>query len=134
MCSSDLGGQMQFMFSNLTAALPHIKSAKLRALAVTGGKRTPIASDLPTMAESGLKGYAVESWFGVFAPAGTPPDIVTRLNTETAIAMRAPEMRERLAAEGADPLSGSAAELTALLKAEIATWARVVQLAGITPE
>lgn len=129
-----VGGQMQFMFSNLTAALPHIKSAKLRALAVTGAKRTPIAPELPTMAESGLKGYAVESWFGLFAPAGTPPDIVSRLNTETATAMRAPEMRERLAAEGADPLPGSAAELTALLKAEIAKWARVVKLAGITPE
>jgi tripartite-type tricarboxylate transporter receptor subunit TctC len=129
-----VGGQMQFMFSNLTAALPHMKSAKLRALAVTGAKRTPIAPELPTVTESGLRGYAVESWFGLLAPAGTPPEIVARLNTETNTAMRAPDMKERLAAEGADPMPGTAAEFAALLKAEIAQWAKVVKQAGITPE
>ncbi len=129
-----MGGQMQFMFSNLTAALPHIKSAKLRALAVTGAKRTPIVPELPTVAEAALPGYAVESWFGLLAPAGTPQDIITRLNAETNSAMRAPEMKERLAAEGADPMAGSAAEFAALLKTEIAKWAKVVKQSGIAQE
>jgi len=129
-----MGGQMQFMFSNLTAALPHIKSGKLRALAVTGARRTPIAPELPTVAEAALPGYAVESWFGLLAPAGTPPEIVARLTTETNTAMRAPEMKERLASEGADPMAGTATEFAALLKIEIAKWAKVVKQAGITAE
>jgi tripartite-type tricarboxylate transporter receptor subunit TctC len=129
-----VGGQVQLMFSNLTAALPHMKSTKLRALAVTGEKRTPIVPELPTVAEAALPGYAVTSWYGLLAPAGTPQDIVTRLNAETGTAMRAPDMKERLAAEGADPMAGSAAEFAALLKTEIAKWARVVKQAGITPE
>lgn len=129
-----MGGQTQFMFSNLTAALPHMKSAKLRALAVTGEKRTSIVPELPTVAEAGLRGYAVASWYGLLAPAGTPPEIVTRLNTETGNAMRAPDMKERLAAEGADPMVGTSAAFAALLKAEIAQWAKVVKQAGITPE
>jgi tripartite-type tricarboxylate transporter receptor subunit TctC len=129
-----VGGQMQFMFSNLTAALPHMKSAKLRALAVTGDKRTPIVPELPTVAESGLAGYAVVSWFGLLAPAGTPQEIIARLNSETNTAMRAPDMKERLAAEGADPMASSAAEFAALLKTEIAKWARVVKQAGIAAE
>jgi tripartite-type tricarboxylate transporter receptor subunit TctC len=129
-----VGGQMQFMFSNLTAALPHMKSAKLRALAVTGEKRTPIAPELPTVAEAALPGYAVTSWYGLLAPAGTPPEIVARLKSETGNAMRAPDMKERLAGEGADPMTGSAAEFAALLKTEIAKWAKVVKQAGIAPE
>ena len=129
-----VGGQMQFMFSNLTAALPHMKSAKLRALAVTGDKRTPIAPELPTVAEAALPGYAVTSWYGLLAPAGTAPEIVARLNTETGNAMRAPDMKERLAGEGADPMTGSSAAFAALLKAEIAQWAKVVKQAGIAPE
>jgi tripartite-type tricarboxylate transporter receptor subunit TctC len=129
-----VGGQMQFMFSNLTAALPHMKSAKLRALAVTGEKRTPIVPELPTVAEAALPGYSVTSWYGLLAPAGTPQDIVTRLNTETGNAMRAPDMKERLAGEGADPMPGSMAAFAALLKIEIAKWAAVVKQAGIKPE
>ena len=128
------GGQVQLMFSNLTAALPHMKSAKLRALAVTGEKRTPIAPELPTVAEAALPGYAVTSWYGVLAPAGTPQEIVTRLNTETGNAMREPDIKERLAAEGADSMAGSTAAFAALLKTEVAKWATVVKQAGIAPE
>ncbi len=128
------GGQMQLMFSNLTAALPHIKSGKLRALAVTGAKRTPLAPDMPTVAEAGVPGYAVESWYGLFVPTGTPQDIIARLTAETGAAMRAPEMKERLAAEGADPVAGTPAELAALVKIEIAKWAKVIKQAAITPE
>jgi len=127
-----VGGQVQCMFSNLTAALPHIKSNKLRALAVTGEKRTPIVPELPTVAESALPGYAVTSWYGLLAPAGTPADIVARLNAETGRAMRAPDMKDRLASEGADPMPGSAAEFSALIKTEIAKWAKVIKQAGIS--
>ncbi len=126
-----IGGQVQFMFSNLTAALPHMKSGKLRALAVTGEKRTPIVPDLPTVAEAALPGYSVTSWYGLLAPAGTPQDIVSRLNSETMRAMRAPEMKDRLAAEGADPMPSTPAELASLIKTEIAKWAGVVKQAGI---
>ncbi len=129
-----VGGQMQLMFSNLTAALPHMKSAKLRPLAVTGEKRTLIVPELPTVSEAALPGYAVTSWYGLLAPAGTTPDIIARLNVETVNAMRAPDMRERLAAEGADPMTGTPAEFAVLLKAEIAKWAKVVKLAGIVAE
>lgn len=128
------GGQVQLMFSNLTAALPHMKSAKLRALAVTGEKRTPIAPELPTVAEAALPGYAVTSWYGLLAPAGTPQEIVTRLNSETGNAMRATDMKDRLAGEGADPMPGTAAEFAVLLKNEVAKWAGVVKQAGIAPE
>jgi tripartite-type tricarboxylate transporter receptor subunit TctC len=129
-----VGGQMQLMFSNLTAAIPHMKTGKLRALAVSGEKRTPLVPELPTVAEVALPGYAVTSWYGLLVPAGTPQDIVARLNTETVNAMRAPDMKERLAAEGADPMVGSAAEFAALLKTDVAKWAKVVKQAGITPE
>ncbi|MEQ1774308.1 MAG: tripartite tricarboxylate transporter substrate binding protein [Burkholderiales bacterium] len=129
-----VGGQMQLMFSNLTAAIPHMKTGKLRALAVSGEKRTPLVPELPTVAEVALPGYAVTSWYGLMAPAGTPAEIIARLNTETVNAMRAPDMKERLAAEGADPMVGSAAEFAALLKTDIAKWAKVVKQAGITPE
>lgn len=126
-----VGGQVQCMFSNLTAALPHMKSGKLRAIAVTGDKRTPIVPTLPTIAESALPGYEVSSWYGLLAPAGTSQEIISRLNTEVGRAMRAPEMKDRLAAEGADPAPGTAGEFAALLKTEIAKWSNVIRQAGI---
>lgn len=129
-----IAGQVQFMFSNLTAALPHIKSGRLRALAVTGPRRTPTAPDIPTMIESGVPGYTVTSWFGVLAPAGATKEIVNRLNAELAKVMRSPDMKERLAGEGADPTSSSPAEFTAFLKTEIEKWGKVVKEAGITAE
>lgn len=126
-----VGGQVQCMFSNLTAALPHMKSGKLRAIAVTGDKRTPIVPALPTIAESALPGYEVSSWYGLLAPAGTSAEIIARLNNEVGGAMRAPEMKDRLAAEGADPAPGTAGEFAALLKTEIAKWSNVIKQAGI---
>ena len=129
-----MGGQVQFMFSNLTAALPQIKSGKMRALAVTGPKRSGSVSELPTMSEAGVPGYAVTSWFALLAPNGVAPDILKRLHAETVKAMSAPDMKDRLAGEGAEPTTSTPAELTAVLKAEIAQWGRVVKAAGIKAE
>jgi tripartite-type tricarboxylate transporter receptor subunit TctC len=119
-----LGGQVQMMFSNLTAAMPHLKSARLRALAVTAAKRSPTVPELPTMIEAGVPGYTVTSWYALFTPARVPATILARLHAETVKAIAAPDMKDRLAAEGAEPTSSTPAELTAFLKAEIAEWAR----------
>ena len=129
-----IGGQVQFMFSNLTAAMPQMKSGKLRALAVTGSRRSPSVSELPTMIEAGVPGYTVASWYALLAPAGTPQDVLTRLHGEVVKAMSAPDMKERLSGEGAEPTTSSPAELTAFLKAEIAKWGKVIKAAGIKAE
>lgn len=129
-----IGGQVQFMFANLTAGLPHIKSGKLHALAVTGATRSPAAPDIPTMIESGVPGYTVTSWYGVLAPAGTSQEIINRLNSEIARVMRSPDMKGRLAGEGAEPTSSTPAEFAAFIKAEIEKWGKVIRGAGIRIE
>ena len=129
-----VGGQVQLMFSNLTAALPHVKSGRLRALAVTGEQRSSALPQYPTMMEAGVPGYVVSSWFGMLAPAGTPPEIIARLNAEIAKAMRTPDMKERLAGEGAEPKSSTPEALGRLLQTEVAQWAKVIKGAGIKPE
>jgi len=129
-----IGGQVHLMFSNLTAGLPHIKSGKLRALAVTGARRSPTAPDIPTVTESGVPGYTVTSWYGVLAPAATSQEIVNRLNGEIVKVMRLPDMKGRLAAEGAEPTSSTPAEFAAFIKTEIAKWGKVVKEAGISAD
>ena len=126
-----MSGQVQVMFANLTAALGPIKSQRLRALATTGGKRSRSLPNVPTVSESGLPGYVVTSYYGLLVPTGTSPDIVARLNAEAVKAMSAPEMRERLAAEGAEPTSSTPAQFGAFLRAEIGKWAKVVKTAHI---
>ena len=126
-----IGGQVELMFSNLTAAIPHIKSGRLRALAVTGRERAPSIPDLPTVIEAGVSGYVVTSWFGVMAPAATPREIVVRVNAELGRAMRAPDMRDRLAAEGAEPTFSTPEALGTFIGTEIATWTKVVRDAGV---
>ena len=129
-----IGGQVQLMFSNLVAALPHVRSGRLRALAVTGKQRSPTVPDLPTVIDAGVPGYVVTSWFGVLAPAATPRDIVLRLNAELVIAAKAPDMRERLAGEGADPITSTPEQFAAYIKTEIAKWTKVVRDANISAE
>lgn len=129
-----VGGHADTMFSNLTAALPFIKSGKLRAIAVGGASRAAAAPAVPTLRESGLPAYEINAWFGLLAPAGTAPEIVARLNAELAAALKAPEVRERLAGEGAEPAPGTPEQFARLLRAEVALWAQVVRSAAITPE
>ena len=126
-----LGGTMDLMFDNLPSALPHIKSGKLRALAVTSAQRSAALPDLPTIAEAGpVKGFDASSWFGLFAPAGTPAEIVNRIQQETAKAFQAPVFKERLLSQGAIPGGQSSAEFATFIAAETKKWAQVVKVSG----
>jgi len=129
-----IGGQVQLMFSNLTSALPYMKTGRLRALAVTSEARATAAPGLPTVIEAGVPHYVVTSWFGIFVPAATTRDIVMRLNGEIAQAMRAADLRERLAAEGAEPVANTPEQFAAFVRAEIELWTKVIRSAGISLE
>ena len=126
-----LGGQVPFMFSTTIGILPRVRSGQLRALAVSSAKRIAAAPELPTVAESGLAGFDVVAWFGLFAPAGTPRPIVERLSSETRAALSAPEVRKRLIDLGAEPLGSSPDEFSAYVSAEFARWGRLAKEAGI---
>jgi tripartite-type tricarboxylate transporter receptor subunit TctC len=129
-----LGGQVLVMAPNVLTALPHIKSGKLRALAVTSARRSEGLPDVPTVAESGLAGYDSTQWYGVLAPAGTPREIVARLHDEIVRALRDAEVGKRLAADGAEPVGSSPEEFAAFIKSESEKWAKVARAAGIRPE
>jgi tripartite-type tricarboxylate transporter receptor subunit TctC len=128
-----MGGSMDVMFDNLPSALPHIKSGKLKALGVTSAQRSAVLPDLPTIAEAGgpaLKGYEASSWFGLLAPAGTPADIATRIQAETAKALATPAFKERLQSQGAIPSGMTPAEFARFIDAETKKWAQVVKASG----
>ena len=125
-----VGGQVSMTFDNITTAWPLAKGGKLRALAVTTAKRSAVAPDVPTLAESGLAGYEVGSWQGVFAPAGTPPAIVQRLNAEIVKIINMPDVKEKLVGLGAEPVGNTPEEFGALVKSEVAKWADVVKKSG----
>jgi len=126
-----IGGRIVMFFAAMAGTLPNVQARRLRALGVTTLKRWPGAPDVPTMSESGLAGYEVNSWSGILAPAGTPPEIVTRLNTEIARIMRQKETRDRLYSFGAEPIDNTPAEFATYINSEIAKWAKVVKAAGI---
>jgi tripartite-type tricarboxylate transporter receptor subunit TctC len=128
-----IGGNMDLMFDNLPSAMPHIKSGRLKALAVTSATRSAAMPELPTIAEAGgaaLKGYEASSWFGLLAPVGTPMDVVNRMQQETAKALASPGLKERLAAQGAIPSGNTPAEFAKLIADETAKWAKVVKASG----
>lgn len=126
-----IGGNMDLMFDNLPSAMPQIKAGKLKALAVTSAERSAAVPDLPTVAEAGpLKGYEASSWFGLLAPAGTPADVVSRLQQETAKALGSPALKERLLAQGAIPSGMSPADFAKMIAAETKKWAEVVKASG----
>lgn len=129
-----IGGQVVMMFDTTVVAAPYIKSGNVRALAVTSAKRVKGFETIPTMAEAGLPGYEVTSWQGIFAPAGTPPAIVERLNTEIVKILHMPDVRERLVGLGIEPVADTSAEFAAFQKAEIAKWAKVVKDGGVKIE
>ncbi len=126
-----IAGQIHLMFANITAAVPHVKTGKLRALAASGHARSLALPQLPTVAEAGVPGYAVTSWFGLAAPARTPPDTIAKLNAVLTTAMNGRDMRERLAGEGAEPAPGSPGDFAKHIASEIAIWARVIKAAGV---
>ncbi len=119
---------------DITSALPHVRSGKLRSIGITGGRRTALAPDLVTLAEAGLPGFDVTTWSMMGAPAGVPRDIITRLNSETVRALANPEVRERMLASGNEPVSSSPEELGAFIRDEIAKWAKVIKTGGIKAE
>jgi len=125
-----LGGQVQLMFDNLPPSLPQIKGGKLRALGVTSAARAPALPDTPTIAESGLPGFDASSWFGLLAPAGTPPAIIAKLNTEIAKWLATPEAKEKLVAIGANIAGGTPEDFARHIQAETAKWAKVVKESG----
>jgi len=126
-----IGGQVQIAFLGIPAVLPHARSGKLRVLAVTGRQRSPELPGIPTVDESGVPGYEVSPWYGLLAPAGTPRAVVTRLSSETVRVVRSAEIREKLAAQGAEAAGSSPEEYAAVIRADAATWARVITQAGL---
>ena len=127
-------GDVAFMIVPTELALPHIKAGKLRALAVTGTRRSPLAPDVPTVAEAGIADYNVNLWFGLLAPAGTPKEIVARLNAEVTQILNAAETRDLLANRGIEASPGTPEQFAALIAADLARWQRVVATAHIVAE
>jgi tripartite-type tricarboxylate transporter receptor subunit TctC len=127
-----LAGQINLMFDSSVA--PYVKSGKLRALAVTSAKRSPVLPDVPTMAQAGLPGYEATAWFGILAPAGTPLSIVDKLNKNLVAILRDAEMRKWMQSQGADAIGDTPSEFAAYIKTETAKWARVVKEAGVSAD
>jgi tripartite-type tricarboxylate transporter receptor subunit TctC len=129
-----ISGRVAILFENIIAAGADVKGGKVRALAVSGPVRSTLFPELPTIAESGLPGFETFTYFGVFAPAGTPKDIVTRLNTELVRLVRTPEMREALARQGAEPIASTPEQFAAVVRSEGEKWAKVIKAAGVKAE
>ena len=125
-----IGGQIQLMFDNLASSLGQVRAGKVKALAVTTAKRTALAPELPTVAESGLPGFDISTWFGVFAPAGTPREALDRLHAEFTRALAAPDVRQRILALGAEPVGNRPEEFAAYIRDEAAKYARLVKASG----
>ena len=126
-----IGGQTQAMFPGLAAAVPHIRSGRVRPLAVTGPQRHPLFKDLPTLDESGFKGFDAQQWYGVVGPAGIAPAIVRQLNDTLGAALTSPELRERLSIEAIEPQAMSAEQFGEFMRADIARWTRLAKTRGI---
>ena len=132
---SDLvGGHVKVMISGMASTLPHVRSGKLRALAVTGAKRTPAAPEVPTIAESGFPKFEATSWFGVLAPAKTPKPVIVRLNADIVKTLQHPDVAQRLSAVGFEIVSGTPEQFAAYIKSEIRKWEKVVKASGAKPE
>lgn len=132
--ASLIGGEIDFMFSNVASAIAHVRSGRIRAIAATGEKRSPVAPDVPTIDETAVKGFVVTGFYIMMAPAGTPRDIISKLNAESVKALQSPQFKERLAALGLEPVGNSPEAATAFIQAEITKWAPVVKAAGATTD
>ena len=129
-----ISGQVTMTFASIISGLPHVRSGKTRALAVTGAHRSPAAPELPTMIEAGVRGYESSTWYGLLAPKATPRAIVTKLNRETVAIVNQPEVKQHLLAEGAEPVGNTPEEFGEFIKSEIAKWGKVIRAAGLRTE
>jgi len=127
-----LGGHVTMMFDTITTSLPHVKSGKLRALAVTSAARSPLAPDVPTMIESGLPGFDISAWYVMFAPANVPKDVMQRLNAEVNKAIADPELRKSLSDQGVEFTGGTSADADKFVHGEIDRWARIIKTRGMS--
>ena len=129
-----LSGEIDFMFSNVASSIPYIRQGKVRAIASTGEKRSPVAPEIPTVSESGVPGFVVVGFFITLAPGGTPADIVAKLNAEAVKALQTPAMKERLAGLGLEAVGSTSADCNRFVQSEIAKWAPIVKAAGAKPD
>ncbi|HVY07232.1 MAG TPA: tripartite tricarboxylate transporter substrate binding protein [Burkholderiales bacterium] len=129
-----VGGQVQLMFDNIPSSLPQVKAGKLRALAVTGPRRSPVLPELPTLAEFGLTGFSITSWFALYAPAHTPENIISRLNREAAKAIASKDIRDQWIAQGIEPAGGTAEQLAEFRRLEAPKWAKIIRESGARVE
>jgi tripartite-type tricarboxylate transporter receptor subunit TctC len=125
-----LAGQINMMFDNIPSSLPHIKAGKLRAIATTGAKRDPALPDVPTVAEAGVPGYESGVWFGLMVPAGTPPEIIAKLNSAAVQAAKSPEFVKRMTDLGYNVIPGSPEEMAAMNRRDLALWAPIIKASG----
>jgi tripartite-type tricarboxylate transporter receptor subunit TctC len=129
-----VSGQLDLAVVDVASAISQVKAGRLKAIAVTSAKRVSVAPDVPTFAEAGLAGYEATGWFGVVMPAGTPAEVIGRMNSELVAALKRDEVRERVIAAGAEPSPSTSAEFGALIRDEIAKWAEVVRISGAKPD
>lgn len=129
-----LGGQVDIFFATMPAAMPFIKSGKLKTLAVTSEKRSVVLPNVPTIAELGMPGYSASTWYGIYAPKGTPTDIVQKIHEATVEVLKIPELREQLIQRGFEPIGNTPDQFASFISSEITKWAKVVKIAGIEPE
>lgn len=122
-----ISNKVQVLFDSIVSGMPHVKDGKLKALAVTSAKRSPLAPDLPTASESGLPGFESDTWFGIYGPKGLPADVVNRLNTEFNKAIQSQDVRDRLGKLGAEPVGGTPAQFAAMVKKDSARWGKLIK-------
>ncbi len=126
-----LAGQVDVMFDNVPNVIQHVRSGKMKALAVSTAKRSPLAPEVPSVDEAGVPGYDLSVWFGVLAPAGTPRDILQRLNTEIVKILQSPEVKDRFLKQGVEVQTSTPEQFDAFVRSEVARWAKVIKDAGI---
>ena len=129
-----VSGEVQLLSSGVLILMPLVKAGKLKALAVTGPRRSRVAPDVPTVAESGVPGFSVTGWWGILAPALTPKPIVAQVHRDIAHVFSTPDMQERLAADGIEPVASTPEQFDAYIRQEMARWAQIVKNAGIRPD
>jgi tripartite-type tricarboxylate transporter receptor subunit TctC len=129
-----ISGQVSILFDNIMTAQPHIRSGKVKALAISSPQRSPLVPDIPTVAESGLPGFESVTWFGIFGPAGTPRAVVERMNAEVNKALKDPEILARFTQLGFDPVGGTPAEFAAVVERDARKWSKVIRDANVKAE